>query len=344
MSDTGMSATQPNPGIIFETINAYQRSAALQAGIELDLFSEIGRGTNSVDALGRALKASPRGVRILCDYLVVQGFLTKGSSGYGLTIDSGMFLDRGSPAYFGSVATFLLDPRLTAPFASLAEVVRTGTTTLPGEGTVSADNPVWVVFAKEMAPMMWPVAGDVAEMLQSEGEMRVLDIAAGHGLFGIAVAQKSPKARITALDWPNVLAVAKENAQKMGVAERHTLLPGDAFTTDFGGPYDVVLVTNFFHHFDKPTCETLMRKMHRALTPGGCCVTLDFVPNEDRVSPAMPAEFALMMLGTTAAGDAYTFSEYQEMFGNAGFASSKMHPPLRPGGALIVSQRGELQA
>lgn len=113
--------------------------------------------------------------------------------------------------------------------------------------------------------------------------MNVLDIAAGHGLFGIAIAQKNPAARVTALDWAHVLEVATGNAKKMGVADRHTALEGDAFAVEFGGPYDVVLVTNFFHHFDIPTCEGLIRKIHGAMKPGGRCAMLDFVPNDDKV-------------------------------------------------------------
>src|ERR1700694_4006463 len=150
MSTAGTSAHEPNPGIIFDNINAYQRSAALKAAIELDVFTEIARGNRSADAIAKAVSASTRGVRILCDYLVVNGFLSKDGDQYSLTVDAAMFLDRNSPAYFGSAARFLLDPRLTAAFLNLTDVVRTGTTTLPDEGTVSHDNPIWVEFAREM--------------------------------------------------------------------------------------------------------------------------------------------------------------------------------------------------
>ena len=332
-----MNAHKPNPGIIFDNLNAYQRSAALKAAIELDLFSEIARGHHAPEAIARALSASPRGIRILCDYLVISGFLTKEGKEYSLTLDSAAFLDRNSPAYFGSVATFLLDPRLIAPFLNLTEVVRAGTTTLPGEGTVSHDNPIWIDFAKQMAPMAFPAAAEIADLVEADGEMRVLDLAAGHGLFGILIAQHNPKAQITALDWPNVLTVATENAEKFGVADRHTLLPGSAFEVEFGGPYDLVLVTNFFHHFDPPTCQQLMGKIRASLTPAGRCFTLDFVPNDDRVSPPMAAGFAMIMLGTTAAGDAYTFADYETMFRNAGYASSKPHPLNRAPQTVIIS-------
>ncbi|HWZ52333.1 MAG TPA: class I SAM-dependent methyltransferase [Granulicella sp.] len=338
MTAAALSAHKPDPAIIFDTLNAYQRPAALKAAIELDLFSAIARGSRSADAIAQAVSASTRGVRILCDYLVISGFLAKGNDGYSLTADSAMFLDRSSPAYLGSAARFLLDPRLLSPFLNLGDVVRTGRTTLPEEGTVSRNNPIWVEFAKQMAPMIFPAASETADLVAGDGEMRVLDIAAGHGLFGIMIAQRNPMAQITALDWPNVVAVATENAAKFGVAERHTALPGDAFETEFGGPYDLILVTNFFHHFDVATCERLMRKVRASLTCGGRCVTLDFVPNDDRVSPPVAAGFAMMMLGTTAAGDAYTFAEYEKMFRNAGYVTSELHTLKTAPQTLIVSR------
>jgi hypothetical protein len=111
--------------------------------------------------------------------------------------------------------------------------------------------------------------------------------------------------------------------------DRYHTRPGSAFDVDYGTGYDVVLLTNFLHHFDVPTCESLLRKVHASLAEGGRAVTLEFVPNEDRVSPPQAAAFSMMMLGSTPAGDAYTFAELETMFRNAGFARSEMHelPP-----------------
>ena len=137
------------------------------------------------------------------------------------------------------------------------------------------------------------------------------------------------QSHITALDWPNVLAVAAENARRAGVAERHALLPGSAFDVDWGGPYDVVLLTNFLHHFDVPTCEQLAAKAHESLARGGRALTLEFIPEPDRITPASTATFALVMLATTAHGDAYTFAELKSIFDRAGFVRSEFHglPP-----------------
>jgi 2-polyprenyl-3-methyl-5-hydroxy-6-metoxy-1,4-benzoquinol methylase len=339
MTTSPATTQEPNPASIFEAANAYQRSAALKAAIQLDVFTEIDRGTRKPDAIAKAVGASARGVRILCDFLVVSGSLSKEGGEYSLSADSARFLSRNSPAYLGTALNFLLDPRLTAPFLNLEQVVRAGRTTLPDEGTVSHDNPIWVTFAQQMAPMVYPAALEVAALVAGQGDLTVLDIAAGHGLFGITIAQRNTKARITGSDWPNVLGVATENALKFGVADRYSIRPGDAFEVEFGGPYDLTLVTNFFHHFDPPTCEKLMRKILAALSPGGRCVTLDFIPNDDRVSPPIPANFAMMMLGTTPAGDVYTFAEYDRMFRNAGFTSSELHILTKSPEAVIVSHK-----
>ncbi|MGH9519401.1 MAG: SAM-dependent methyltransferase, partial [Terriglobales bacterium] len=183
------------------------------------------------------------------------------------------------------------------------------------------------------APMMGPMAPPLAQTVLNghNGPMRVLDIAAGHGLFGIEIAKQNPEARVTGLDWAPVLRVALENAKKSGVEDRYTMLPGSAFDVEFGGPYDAVLLTNFLHHFDPPTCVGLLKKVRAALAPGGRVATLEFVPNPDRVSPPQPASFAMTMLLTTASGDAYTLSDLTAMYHQAGFKDVQSQPiPMSP--------------
>ncbi|MFO0826264.1 MAG: class I SAM-dependent methyltransferase [Gemmataceae bacterium] len=321
----------PSPALFFDTINAYQRTEALRTAIELDLFTHIAAGKTTAAQLGEACQASPRGVRILADFLTIAGFLCKQNEQYELTQDSAVFLTKNSPAYLGGVLEFLLTPQLKEYFGNLTGAVRRGGTTISDEGTVSTDNPIWVAFARAMGPMMQMPANLLVGLVGGDTSqpLRILDVAAGHGLFGIAFAKHYPKSHVTALDWANVLAVAKENAQREGVADRHALRPGSAFEVDWGGPYDIVLLTNFLHHFDVPTCEQIAAKAFAALAPGGRAITLEFVPEADRVSPPGTATFALTMLATTAHGDAYTFAEYERIFAKAGFARSEFHalPP-----------------
>ncbi len=322
-----------NPGLVFEMMQAHQRTAALSAAIELDLFRAVGQGPGDAASLARHCAASERGIRILCDFLVINGVLAKQDGRYRHTPSSAAFLDPASPACMASVARFMIAPDFMQIDAQLAEIVRTGRTSMPGDGTVEPENPVWVQFAENMAPMMGPMAAPLAALVLDghNPPMRVLDIAAGHGLFGIEIAKQNPHARVTGLDWSPVLRVALKNAEKAGVQDRYDMLPGSAFEVEFGGPYDVVLLTNFLHHFDPPACVSLLKKVRAALKPGGRAATLEFVPNEDRVSPPTPAAFALIMLTTTAAGDAYTFGDLRAMHEQAGFSDVKAHPiPMSP--------------
>jgi len=322
----------PNPGRLFQVFNAFQQTAAMKAAIDLDVFTAIGDRQTTAELIAERSGAAQRGIRILCDYLTVMGFLTKKDFHYGLTPDAAFFLDRRSPAYMGSIANFLGAPDMLYAFDHLSDAVRKGGTALSEEGTVSHENPIWVEFARNMAPMMKMPAEVISQLVGADkgGKCRVLDIAAGHGLFGIDIARHNPQAEIVALDWGSVLEVAKENAQKSGVESRYSTIAGSAFEVEFGEGYDLILLTNFLHHFDPPTNEALLRKVRAALAPNGRAVTLEFVPNDDRVTPPDAATFSMIMLGSTPHGDAYTFAEFERMFSNAGFTRSEhfRQPPL----------------
>lgn len=340
MSSPAHASPAPSPALVFDTLFAYQRTAALRTAIELDLFRAIGEGPGDVASLARRCSASERGIRILCDYLTVAGLLDKSNGLYTNTATSAMFLDPRSPACVASTARFLGHPMVQEPFDRLADVVRQGRTILTGEGSVEPNNPAWVEFAHSMAPMMAPMASPLGSIVLAgrRDPMSVLDLAAGHGLFGIEVAKQNPHARVIAIDWASVLEVARQNARKAGVHERFETRPGSAFEVDYGGPHDVVLLTNFLHHFDIPTCIGLLKKVRAALRPGGCVAALEFVPNEDRVSPPMAASFSLTMLATTVAGDAYTLRELEGMYRAAGFADTTGHP-VPTGPHMVVTGR-----
>jgi len=135
-----------------------------------------------------------------------------------------------------------------------------------------------------------------------------------------------------------VLAVARENAAKAGVAERFDTIAGSAFDVDWGRDYDIVLLPNFLHHFDRPTNESLLRRAREALAPGGRVLVVEMVPNDDRVSPPFPATFAYMMLGGTPHGDAYTLAEFDAMGRAAGFTNMSSQPlPPSPQTLIILS-------
>lgn len=338
-------SSTPSPEHFFRSINAFQLTQAIKGAIDLDVFTAIAEGNTTAKALAESRHASERGMRILCDYLAVTGFLTRVGGDYGLTPDSAMFLDRRSPIYAGDSVEFLLSPTIKQAFGDVAAAVRKGGTVISDEGTMSHDNPVWVKFARAMQPLAFGMAQMLTGLveLDPDKKTKALDIAASHGLYGVTFARQYPKLEVVAVDWANVLEVGRENAEKFGVADRWRALPGSAFDVDFGANsdegYDLVLIPNFFHHFNPPTNEKLMRKIHAALNEGGRAITVEFVPNEDRAEPLHAVMFALVMLASTASGDAYTFAEYEKMFANAGFSRSELIQPPMGIEQVIVSYK-----
>ena len=331
-----------SPKLFFETINAYQRTAAITAAVELDIFTSVGENGATAAETAKRSGASERGTRILCDYLTLLGFLTKSGNRYSLTPDSAMFLNRKSPAYTGGIIKFLRTGELTRGFDKLAAAVRKGGTADTELGTTAAEHPVWVEFARAMGPIMVPGSQALAEMvtLDESRSTKILDIAASHGMWGIAFAKKYPRASLVALDWKPVLEVTRENAQKAGVGDRFSTIAGSAFEVDIGSDYDLVLIPNFLHHFNTKECVRFFKRVNGALRAGGQVAIAEFVPNPDRVSPPESAGFPLIMLATTPEGDAYTFAEYQKMLAEAGFTNAEAHP-LPPISTAIIARKGK---
>jgi SAM-dependent methyltransferase len=315
---TRAEAQAPSPHRIYDTLLfSHARADALKAAIELDVFSAIGEGHRTIEDIAHQCAASVRGMRSLCDFLVVNGFLIKTGDVYDLTVDSRLFLDRRSPAYVGSVADFMASSWNAARCATIAQSVRDGYSSL---GTSMTEPAMWCIFARAMLPVAAQVAAAVAGMLDvsSSGDLRVLDIAASHGEYGLAVARVNPRARVVALDGPEVLAIARQRADEAGLGERYDTIAGDAFTLDLGGPYDLVLVPNLLHGFDRSACESLLRKIYRALRVGGRLAVVELLPEPDRVTPPFPAMFSLIML-VSGPGDSYTFADFDEMLRHSGF-------------------------
>ncbi len=335
---------QPSPELFLKAVMAYRDSAAIKGAVELDVFSALAQGVDTAAGLAEHCQADARGMRILCDYLCVLGLLEKAGSAYALTGDAALFLDRNSPAYMGDVVNFLLDPFFIRDIGDVARAVRKGGVVTSAEGSDVPGHPMWVTFARSMTGMNRKPAGLLADIIcadladnDAREQVKVLDIAAGSGIFGITLAQQHSQADVAAVDWPNVLEVALENAEQAGISQRYRTIPGSAFEVETGTGYQVILLCNFLHHFDAATCSTFLERMKAALADGGKVYTLEFVPNEDRISPPFAAGFDLHMLRQTPAGDTYTAAEYEDIFAAAGLAVSEATPLTGTAYTVIVA-------
>ena len=329
-----MTDSWDNPA--YEAALAYQKTAALTAAVKLDVFTLIGAGTTTSELLSEKTGTSSRGMRILCDFLTVIGLLNKDGRIYSVTPTGRRYLDRSSPAWLGSFIDFFAAPEMLSLVLDdpVSYVKRGGSN---GLAHVAPSHPIWVCFAKAMMPIASLTAKRTAAYFATQPELpsTVLDVAAGHGLYGIELAKMLPRALVTAVDWPDVLALAHENAKDAGVSDQFRMVAGSAFEVDWGRNFDLVLMANFLHHFGRDECIAILRKVRSSLSAKGQACVIDFVPNEDRVSPPMQAMFAFWMLATTPRGDAYTLGDLNDIAKDAGFSGARARL-LRPTPQTLV--------
>jgi predicted nicotinamide N-methyase len=339
----GMSAPQSSPAAsplrIFETLSAFHRTAALRSAIELDVFTAIGEGANKTPALAKRCAASERGIRILADYLCSQGFLQKHDRSYALSPDAAVFLDRRSPSYMGAAAAEIMSGEtMTAAFAALTTAIRRGETALPNGGTLAPEHPIWVQFAQTMAAPGAFLARMLCERIALEAgrPTKLLDIAAGHGLFGITLARRNQKLEVFAVDWPDVLAVARTNAERAGVSNRFHSMPGDALSMDFGSGFDLVLITNFLPDLDATTA--MLRRCHAALVENGRVALLENMLDESGFAPPAAVSLNLSLLATTRSGGTRTISQLTGCLERANFVDVELHD-LAPAPSRVMLAR-----
>jgi len=304
-----MNALRPN--WILEEISAFERSLALRTAIEMGIFTHIGRGLNTARALAEVVEASERGVSSLCDYLTVQEHLQKRGRRYVLTLNSRIYLSEDSPAYFGSAARFMASDEYVRALCELRSTVRRGRARSPGEN--------WVSYAQCMAPLAADVADFVGQSFgRGDRPIQILDVAAGHGLYGIAVGMRNSQSHVYACDSTPVLRIARRNARKAGLTSRYHLLPGDLRRTNLAGPYDLIIAANVAHHLTEQENVQLFRKCYTALKQSGQVVLIDFVVHPDRVEPKLDAAFAFHLFAT-GSQEVYTFKQYRKILKTAGF-------------------------
>jgi len=315
----------PSPQRLMELSWAFAPAHALSSALDLGLFTQIAEGKTSLPALEQAVGASRRGLAMLLHAMVAIGLLTRKGAGekahYGLAPDSDAFLVAGRPGYLGDFILLHVE-ELGRNWAHLTECIRTG------EPVVAADTPeqgvaLWEklvdpLFAVNCAAA-WRLAEEIDRIYAGE-PLRLLDVAAGSGVWGIAAAQRSPATRVVAFDLPETLPHTRRNARRHQVADRFEFSPGDIRTDDFGSPeFDVAVLGHICHSEGAEHTRRLLAKVGRAMKAGGLIAIAEFLPDEGRSGPPLPLLFALNMLVHTREGDTFTFSEFAAWLKEAGF-------------------------
>jgi len=337
---TNGAGVSPEP--LMQMLQGLQASGILKAGIELGVFDQIAAGRTEAGSIADGIQAPPRTTRILLDALAALGVLSAGD-GYRLSPGAETFLLSGRPTYLGGAADIFTGDWAWANYGRLADVVRNGGTLMDEDAeTPSLD--FWATFASSSTGIAGPAAQALADVLDpwssERDELAVLDIACGSGLYGLTIAAAHPGARLTLLDWDNVLERARPNVARFGIADRVDYIDGDVFETDLGGPYDLIIASHFLHHFSEPRCADALRRCTGALRPGGRIAINEFTSNApDPADEPFPALFSTVMLCWTAEGAAHTVETYARLLAEAGFTEPEIHDGRGMPSRFLIAER-----
>jgi ubiquinone/menaquinone biosynthesis C-methylase UbiE len=327
------------PERIMQYAWGYAPPLIIEAAIRNKVFDTLDSGPKTLAETAAATGASERGLKAIMNSLVGLGLLNKnGRDKYELTPESETFLVTTKPTYFGGMVAHT-SGQLIPHWLHLTDVVATGKpdTSVNQEGDGSA-------FFQELVSNIFPMSYGPAKTLaahmklDSGAAVSVLDLAAGSGVWGIALAQSSPQVKVTAVDWEGVLPVTKKTVAKFGLSDRYTFVAGDLASADFGKGHNLATLGHILHSEGIERSKKLLRKVYDALAPGGTIAIAEFLVNPERTGPTMGLIFAVNMLVNTDNGDTFSFEEIAGWLKEIGFKDPRQIESPGPSPLILATK------
>jgi SAM-dependent methyltransferase len=332
--------TQPTPERILQFAFGYAPPLIIEAAIRHGVFDALDAGPKTIDELAAETAAAPRGLRAILNALVALELLARdGSDRYALTPETSAYLVSTKPAFQGAMLAHASDMMLPA-WIKLNDCVRTGKPATAVNQQRQGED-FFIELVKNIFPMSWPAAQLLAEHLgvAAAGKpVSVLDVAAGSGVWGIALALKSPRVTVAAVDWPHVIEVTREVTASWKVADQFRYVAGDIQSADLGAGYDIATLGHILHSEGEARSRKLLARVFDALAPGGTIAIAEMVPHNDRQGPAQPLLFAVNMLVFTDEGDTFTFDEIADMLTSAGFVQPRTLDTRGPSPLILATK------
>src|SRR5829696_5062436 len=320
--------TESKPTVTPERVMRYAWGYAapliLEAGVRLGLFDALANGPRTAAEVATATGTSERGVRITLNALAGLDLLTKQADRYALTPEADTYLVSTKPSYLGGFLRHT-SSHLIPKWLGLTDIVRSGkpAAAVNQEGTGAA---FFEQFVEDLFALNFAAANALADALKVDsatGPVTVLDLAAGSAVWSIALAKRSPRVRVTVVDWPGVLPAAQRTAERHGVADRFRFMAGDLASVDFGTGYQVATLGHILHSEGPDRSRALLAKTFAALAPGGTIAIAEWLVDADRTGPPMGLIFAVNMLVNTDQGDTFSFEEIAGWLKAAGFVNPR---------------------
>ncbi len=313
---------------------------ALEAGIRHRVFDVLDEGPKTVEEVHVATGASVRGLSAVMNALVGLNFLAKDArNAYSLTAESAAFLVSTKPGFQGGIIKHTSE-QLLPKYLKLNEIVATGKPAV-AVNQEAAGGEFFEQFVVDIFPMSYPSAQVLARTLDFDAAGRpvsVLDLAAGSGVWGIALAQSSEQVKVTAVDWPEVLPVTRKTVERFGLSGRFSFVEGDLLAAQFGTGHNVATLGHILHSEGEERSRKLLAKVFASLASGGTIAIAEFLVDEDRRGPVSGLFFAVNMLVNTDNGGTYSFAEISAWLADAGFVNARMVAAPGPSPLILATK------
>ena len=197
-----------------------------------------------------------------------------------------------------------------------------------------------------LAWMMTPAAEAFAQLLgmgTARTSLGILDVGGGSGIWSLTCAKHDPGTAVTVSDWPAIVEIAAGFAERMGLSDRFTALPGNYHEADLGdAAFDLAIVANVTHIETPEGNVDLFRRVYKALRPGGEIAVVDVIPAQakGRLSAAL---YALGLGLRTESGQVHRPEALRQYLVEAGFRNAVVQPIPAPPHTMgmIIASRGE---
>jgi SAM-dependent methyltransferase len=292
-----------------EWLSAARALAVVSAWTSLGLFERLRAGPLRIEELD----ANRRALVTTIPVLMHVGLLAGDGERIALTPAAEHLLRTGTmPSNLG----------MLRDLSRMAEVLREGGPVRDDEGRKQATRngtvPEDPAETERFLDMLYRLSEDPAKstfgwLAPSLGAgASVLDLGGGHGRYARVFADAG--FAVTLFDQPIVVRIAEKRH-----GDKLRYLEGDYHvTSSFGGPYDLVLLSNILYSEAPAQNASLLERAARSLRPGGRLAVRDMFLDEHGHDPSSTVFFGITALLLTEHGQAPTVREVRDWYASAG--------------------------
>lgn len=341
---TGLADAPPDDASALHALGlGFMAARTLHVALELHLFTHLAHGPQPLPQIARALGLAERVVERLLGACTALGLLQTSDVGFGNTPLTQKYLVEGRPTFIGSYVQ-MFDALAYHRWEQMGTALRQ-------DGPVDALAHPYRYLADHAADAQAFSAAQhsgsrslgytLARRIDLTPFQCVLDLGGGSGAYTVELLRYYPHLRAMLFDFPQVCRLAEDTMRQEGLTARVSLIAGDYERDPLPTGPDVVLWSGNLHASSRATCLQIFRKIYAVLPPMGLLLIHDYLLDDRRTGPLIPALLALHLTLVSEQGQVYSGAELRTLLLQVGFTEVTVQPFLPGHSGLVIARAGE---